>query len=232
MHKRKGGWKQKVATIAADEAATMEDEHASGSKGTSWLAAILLNMWAWGVLPAYRLQELAHAAIKDGANHPHLDKLAAIGDHGNYPNKCHQQLMALLVANPMIDNCIGHFTQTFRYWPNPIREIMHHIILPHALFATLFHHYPKAFTARILGGSVERTKAFWQAMRGNPVYEHHPVKLRANHTTHAIPIALFGDGVAVKAIGKTWGDSAEADFLKRSDRSNHISCNMFNVFVF
>lgn len=58
----------------------------------SKLANLLLEHWAWGLLGASAVQVFASAAVQDGACHPDLNKLAAIGTSGANRRNCARDL--------------------------------------------------------------------------------------------------------------------------------------------
>ena len=58
----------------------------------SELASELLWRWAWGELPAVDVQKLSKAAVRDGATHPELSKIAALGSWGACPGHVHRDL--------------------------------------------------------------------------------------------------------------------------------------------
>jgi hypothetical protein len=73
------------------------------------------------------------------------------------------------------------------------------MMLPHELFATIYHQYPVSFKKRILGAGPE---PFWDAVKHHPQMTNHPLKLRGGYKKRAIPIGFHGDGVPVTGIGK------------------------------
>lgn len=82
-------------------------------------------------------------------------------------------------------------------------------ILPHVLFSVLYHDHRDAFDARVRG-PVGRREEFWESMRGNPHFASHPVRLRNNFESLAVPLAIHGDGVPVTGVGKSWSKSLES----------------------
>ena len=52
-----------------------------------------------------------------------------------------------------------------------------------------------------------RLRQFWTSMRQTRWFARSPVSQRAQYSQKGIPMRLFGDGVAVTALGKTWGRS-------------------------
>lgn len=56
------------------------------------LARLLLEKRAWGLLPSTVVQQLAEAAVADGAVCPFLRKLATIGNSGLASQNCDRDL--------------------------------------------------------------------------------------------------------------------------------------------
>ena len=81
-------------------------------------------------------------------------------------------------------------------------------ILPHQLFANLYHHYRAEFARRMLGaeGTMEN---FWNAMSDHPALDGHLMKETRNWKNLYVPIALHGDGVPISGVGKSWQRSSE-----------------------
>ena len=87
--------------------------------------------------------------------------------------------------------------------PAGIIELPVGIILPHVLFASLFHNFYDDWVARLCGGSLENITAFWATQGDNPALAAHP--MNEHHEPFmqkAIPFAMHGDGVTVTAVGK------------------------------
>jgi hypothetical protein len=57
------------------------------------LGLALLSKWAWGVLSATNVQELAHAAVLSGAEADDLVSLSSLGSYGQQPGNCHRDLV-------------------------------------------------------------------------------------------------------------------------------------------
>ena len=57
------------------------------------LGLALLSKWAWGVLSATNVQELAHAAVLSGAKAEDLVSLSSLGSYGQQPGNCHRDLV-------------------------------------------------------------------------------------------------------------------------------------------
>ena len=78
------------------------------------------------------------------------------------------------------------------------------MILPHELFAAIYHCYKKAWVNRICP-SRARVEKFWESVNGTTQFLTHPVRLRPNFRSHCIPLSIHGDGTPVVGIGKAWG---------------------------
>ncbi len=59
--------------------------------------------------------------------------------------------------------------------------------------AVMYWHYRDAFNKYIVGGT-DRLAKFWEDMIGNPQFEEHPVRHRAERGEKGIAGALHGDG--------------------------------------
>ena len=57
------------------------------------LGTKVLSAWAWGSMPASEVQRIAHAAARDGLDHPEILELAELGSYGTFAGNVHQQLM-------------------------------------------------------------------------------------------------------------------------------------------
>ena len=68
----------------------------------SKLASTLLEQWAWGEIAAPLLQQLASAAVADGALHPQLISLSKLGHNGQCPGNCHRDLLRYLSGSDTI----------------------------------------------------------------------------------------------------------------------------------
>ena len=93
-------------------------------------------------------------------------------------------------------------------WNSTYTPCHQFFMLPHQLFANLYHHYRSEFRRRILGaeGAIEH---FWNTMSDHPALNDHPMKEKRNWKTLYVPIALHGDGVPISGVGKSWQRSAE-----------------------
>ncbi|CAE7557610.1 unnamed protein product [Symbiodinium natans] len=65
------------------------------------MGLMMLRDFAEGKMPASKLQEYAHAAVKSGANAPDLAKMAQLGAYGNSSQNAHRDLMKFAFSNVM-----------------------------------------------------------------------------------------------------------------------------------
>ena len=63
------------------------------------MASCLLHKWAWGVLSAPDVQELANAALCDGLHHPEIVEIAAAGAYGHNIGSIHRDLTSHFVKD-------------------------------------------------------------------------------------------------------------------------------------
>ena len=83
---------------------------------------------------------------------------------------------------------------------------VHKVILPHRLFAAMWNNGSEDFEYFWYGAGKMRLKSFWQSL---------PIEKRPRETDleTTIPLKLFGDGVAVLGISKTWGKTVQSYIL-------------------
>ena len=83
-----------LATLGEDR-----ERHA----GSSALVAHLLCMIAWGDLSFSAAQSIAYHAMKDGADHPDVLKLAKCGTSGTHSNHIKRDVQSLWPPSPLVD---------------------------------------------------------------------------------------------------------------------------------
>ena len=118
---------------------------AKGSENQSALCAKLLQLWSTGRLSATAVQELAHCAVLDGADHAELGALAKSGNFGNNKGSIHRDLMAHFC--PQVDMSHAHDVLVNCIDPKSGKETTEYatILLPHILFWNMGHNYPSQF---------------------------------------------------------------------------------------
>jgi hypothetical protein len=131
-----------------------------------------------------------------------IDQLEGIGNKGKHPNNCWRDLKDMLpkpnlpklfrLLLPMKHTTLGKFKHSVP------------MLLPHVLFAAIYEHYPLMFD-KIIYGSLGTCRKFWQAVKGSPHFDSHPVRHRAGFEDKCIPLKIHGDGTPVTGLGKGWG---------------------------
>ena len=196
LKKRRGGIKQRLAAVA--------NEAAMGDKTfTSFLAKKLLEKWAWGSMSPQEVQEMAALSVKDFASMGHaapqdLIFLASLGCKGQYKNNMHRELLAW--ADSRCQQMVQPFFQKIDF-KEPWGRQLQSFLLPHEIFATLYHSY-NSFWKQIMLPSVQLLKDFWSLQEKHPALPE--VKECAGYQANMIPLAFHGDGTPVVGIGKIW----------------------------
>ena len=115
---------------------------AKGSENQSALCTKLLQLWSTGRLSATAVQELAHCAVLDGADHA---ELGALAKSGNNKGSIHRDLMAHFC--PQVDMSHAHDVLVNCIDPKSGKETTEYatILLPHILFWNMSHNYPSQF---------------------------------------------------------------------------------------
>ena len=145
------------------------------------------------------------SANKKGFSFEGINRLAAIGRSGRNSEHASTDLLKLMKGIRMPSPfCFQLAVLLF----GEAKHFKQYFILPHELFASLFHNYPAHFRQRMLGadGAMER---FWEQMQNHPALENNPVTTKRNWKNLYIPFGLHGDGVPISGVGKSWQRSAE-----------------------
>lgn len=193
--RKRGGQRQRMAARSS-----------ARTGGASQLAAYLLGMVAWGIFSPQRARHISALACKDidsvKENDSSLDDLyflAGLGSDGAHSHNMHRELFThyrteSLLPQPFITKMnfgagLGEQTQA--------------ILLPHEMFANIYHHYKPTWNRTVLPNT-NRLQEFWSFMDSHPQMLHHPIQQKTNYRTHAIPIAVHGDEVPITGLGKGW----------------------------
>lgn len=178
----RGGIRQRQAWSTAQHAATTPGQ----------LSRLLLEKRAWGELASSTIQEIAAAAVADGACCSYLERLANSGSSGKHSNNCERDINNMLKPN-LVSQCLKPVMMPVLN-PWQIVNTEHLILYPHEVFAALYCADQRVFIDRFCGndeGSIER---FWNAMAGHPSMENHPMLEHHNWQRTFIPLQLHGDG--------------------------------------
>ena len=163
----------------------------------------LLEKWAWGSMSTQEVQEMAALSVKDFASMGHaapqdFEFLASLGCTGQYKNNMHRELLAW--ADSRCQQMVQPFFQKIDF-KEPWGRQLQSFLLPHEIFATLYHNY-NSFWKQIMLPSVQLLKDFWSLQEKHPALPE--VKECAGYQANMIPLAFHGDGTPVVGIGKIW----------------------------
>ena len=118
----------------------------------------------------------------------------------NLRNKMHAEILTKANASCRLPNqffCHINFKA-------PYNRTLQAMLLPHALFSTIYHHYPNAWR-QIMLPNVDKVREFWTLQKVHPAFRQHPVLQSCPHFAQKmVPLALHGDGTPVIGIGKIW----------------------------
>ena len=82
------------------------------------------------------VQQLAGAAVRDGAAKEDLKMLAALGSHGQYPGNCHSELLSKL-APTYVHTAIRMMPALIKKPHAMLQQCNMPVLLPHQVFAVL-----------------------------------------------------------------------------------------------
>ena len=164
MPKRKvgGGYRQQLAK-----------EKEAQEKQPSKLAEQLLEKWSWGHISAPLVQTLAAAAVEDGLTQTELVRMANIGGGGKYAGNTHRDLM-LFLGKPTLEQALSEVSVRLKVSEEVSADKDLKFLMPHKLFAALYHSMPEAFLKSVLGGSEDKAGRFWTQMKDHPNVKARP----------------------------------------------------------
>ena len=137
----------------------------------SGLAEKLLESWAWGEKSRQEVQELAAASCRDWADAQvepptKLQALAKLGSSGLYANKMHREADEGCLFSPAV--------QFKDEWGLQLQSML----LPHVIFADLYHRYPVAFQRYMLPDPNLLGEKGHQGYAGHPISWIDPISNR------------------------------------------------------
>jgi hypothetical protein len=173
----------------------------------SLLATFLLQQFAWGYMTPQLIQKISALAVQDFVNATSvngrlvsLEEISKIGGFNKLENNMHRDLGKFL-QNTMVPK---GFNTLMPFKGLGIQEQT--IMLPHEVFATLFHNYPKAWQSTILP-KPEMLECFWDSQADHPAMNGHPMTSKPDYKSKCLPIGLHGDEVPITGKGKVWSKS-------------------------
>ena len=203
MAKRLHGW------ALEKEIGAKKISSSSTSVPQSALASKLLSLWAHGSLSAMAIQEIAHLALLDGANHAELALLAQAGNFGENPGNIHRDIVRsfckdLHIAEPFVLEvpCLD---------PKSSAEdvVDASMFLPHLMFANLGKYSHEQFASMF---SINDLEQFWtstQKSNDDRLFQH-PMLQIENWKAKCIPLFLHADGVEFQSrdtvLAWSWGN--------------------------
>ena len=137
--KRLRGWqleKEKTLGEAGDDQA-----RSTGCEKNSVLATKLLSLWSMGSLSAVAIQELAHLAMLDGAQHPELAALAKAGNYGKVPGNVHRDVLTHFCKGLELAQSIQVEVACLDPKTSVKENVQADIFLPHLMFWSLAMQY-------------------------------------------------------------------------------------------
>ena len=177
----------------------------------SILAKLILNLYVWALISPQLAQQIV-AAVGDLTKlqtrtiartrrtrrmeeFTDLQKIAAIGGFGAFPNHCRRYLeknlpsMSLEMPTPVF---IPLRSATAA---EGFRNCLQWIIWPHEVFSSLYHHCRSSWNKYICPG-IHEIQKFWAAMRcghGNPKLQHPAIQHREGFWNYCIPLKTHGE---------------------------------------
>ena len=195
-NQRRGGIRQRLQAAEAD---------AGNHVAKSLLVAFLVEQFAWGHFSPQLVQKIAALACADFDKAREqeelmedLRRLAQIGSRGALANNAHRDIMAFTTGVNLPEPCA--VSMPFKA---PLGDRMQSVLLPHEMFASLYHNYPDAWKKYIVPDTA-RLGLFWAKMQHHPQMAGHPLLQRDQYDKLAVPLGIHGDGVPVVGIGKGW----------------------------
>ena len=176
----------------------------------SYLFAYVIEKFCWGYYSPAEIQRLSSALLlKDlkaataagpDATFPDVEASSGIGNSGRQPSNMHRDLMTTLRPIPLA--IASAITLPIKLG-GQLTKAIQSMILPHKLFAPLYHNYKNAFYERI-ATTLATISSFWESVKDSPQFQEHPGRHRANFRRKAISLFVHGDGVPCTGIGKAW----------------------------
>ena len=208
---------------------------ATGTDGliASRTVKLLVSLWNAGTMTPQTVQRITKAVQKDlvSMNAWNLAKMVSEGKLVTTNMDKFQDIEAMSklgAEGDQISNCLRdlerQLPQTKLEFPEPIRiplrmkvgdppvvvDTPQWLLLPHVLFAHLYHKHRKVWEARFMA-SHDKLNSFWDSQAGNPQFENGGLKGRAHDMLdRCIPLRVHSGSVGI--VGKV------RSFCKKAER--------------
>ena len=227
---KRGGVKQRrAAAQAVDTGPTVGAPSPSLAPNLgqgSPLGSYLLELVAWRYISPTTLQKICFHAFKEvrlvvaalaeegediddlaSSLSPTLSQFSKLGTSGSYCSNVHRELKEKM-GPPKIP--LASWSVPLKLPNESIPQMVdQRAIWPHRLMNALYNHPGTAFSKRVCPGE-ERLRTFWQSQEQHPnlpgLVRH--VQDRGDWMAKAIPIKVYGDGLPITGVGKSWAKSA------------------------
>ena len=177
------------------------------------------------------MQQVAEAATQDGLNHSDVIKLGRLGTSGLHKSNIYPQLMQLISPCAVITTALRSIVVQTKISFMRTLMVAQSILDPHELFAILYHKFPTVFRKRILGGDATRIARFWHEVRNHPALLGHPLRNHSKLRTHAVPLAVYADGMAAVAVSKIYFKNAQIYSWRTLIGRGSTLLRMFLIFL-
>lgn len=190
---RRGGIQQRLAA----------SESSRTNRKPSKLYEYLLTEFSWGRMSPQQVQAISALAISDmerastGEIFYDLYFLSNIGTQGRHLNNCYRDLIN------RIEKTDGLLPVTAMEIPTKRGDCMAEVLLPHEVFAHMYHHDYEQFVKQFLPLGQDDLVKFWSQCRETPSFKDTP-GYKSLKPKYCIPIGLHGDEVPVAGRGKCY----------------------------
>ena len=154
------------------------------------------------------VQKIASAARSDRMLHEDIEILSNIGSCGVHQPNCRRDLLRHCAPCWLVE-ATTTFNVSFKHEQVGIVPSKQECVLPHTLFAFLYHRYRDTWLELVMGGHAKLNR-FWSDMATGEQFRDHPVRERADHRERCVPLGMHGDGVACLGVGQKWQKTWEA----------------------
>ena len=131
-----------------------------------------------------------------------IPQLAKIGARSQLPGNMHRAL-----SLQCLGLCTSKVTPRLCVKEQLSTPVALNLLLPHKLFAAMFHNIPKAFESSVLGGDEGNRARFWRDMQNHPIVTSRQQLRNRPDLNKVVPLGMHGDSVqymqANRIAGKT-----------------------------